>query len=346
MIDRLRKVSRLRATEERFRLIVESALDYAILVTDAEDRITDWFAGAEAVFGWTAEEAVGQSSSILFTPEDRAAHEDAKEIETARREGTAPNVRWHLRKDGTRVFIDGTIRALRGEGGEVRGFLKVGQDVTERRRTEEALRESEARFRHMADSAPALIWMTDADGQVIFANMHHDHVFGRAAAEMLGDGWTHFVLEEDLGVFRAALRDAFRARRPLRAETRVRDGAGRVRWVGCEAVPRRDDAGRFLGYTGCGVDITEARLAAEELERRVAERTAELMAAEESLRQAQKMEAVGQLTGGIAHDFNNMLQGIAGSLDMARRRTGEGRAADALRFLDARAAVCRAARPG
>ena len=74
-------------------------------------------------------------------------------------------MRWHLRKDGARVFIEGTVRALRGAGGEVRGFLKIGQDVTERRRAEEALRESEARFRHMADSAPALIWMTDADGQ-------------------------------------------------------------------------------------------------------------------------------------------------------------------------------------
>ena len=335
VIDRLHKVSRLQMTEERFRLVVENARDYAILVTDAEDRITDWFPGAEAVFGWTAAEAVGQPSSILFTPEDRANHVDEDEVETARREGVAPNRRWHVRKDGAWVFIEGAVTALRGDGGELRGFLKIGQDVTERRRTEEALRESEARFRHMADSAPALIWMTDADGQVAFANMHHDHVFGRAAAEMLGDGWTRFVLEEDLGAFRAALRDAFQARRPFRAETRVRDGAGRERWLRCEGVPRLDDAGRFLGYTGCGVDITEARLAAEELERRVAERTAELMSAEETLRQAQKMEAVGQLTGGIAHDFNNMLQGVVGALEMARRRVAEGRAGEAGRYLDA-----------
>jgi PAS domain S-box-containing protein len=459
VIDRLHKVRRLQATQERFRLVVENALDYAIFVSDAEDRITDWFPGAEAVFGWTAVEAIGQPSTILFTPEDRDRHVDEDEVETARAEGVAPNRRWHLRKDGVRVFIDGTVTALRAEKGEVRGFLKIGQDVTERRRTEEqlyaseerlralvnatadviyamsadwtemrqldgrpflsdtgspsqswpdkyippedqprvweaiqeaistksifelehrvwrmdgslgwtlsravplldargeirewfgaasdvtarrhaeeALRESEARFRHMADSAPALIWMTDPEGQVNFTNMHHDHMFGRPASEMLGRGWEEIVLPEDLDRHNAAFLRAFQARMPFRTETRVRDREGRVIWLRCEGVPRMDDGGRFLGYTGCNVDITEARLAAEELERRVAERTTELMAAEETLRQAQKMEAVGQLTGGIAHDFNNMLQGVTGGLGMARRRVAEGRVDEALRYLDA-----------
>jgi PAS domain S-box-containing protein len=260
---------------------------------------------------------------------------DEDEVATARREGVAPNRRWHLRKDGRRVFIDGTVTALRAEDGRLRGFLKIGQDVTERRKTEEALRESEARFRHMADSAPALIWMTDAEGTVTFANMHHDHMFGRPASEMLGRGWEQIVLPEDLDRYHAAFLEAFHARAHFRTEARVRDKTGRVIWLCCEGVPRMDDAGRFLGYTGCNVDITEARLAAEELERRVAERTAELMAAEETLRQAQKMEAVGQLTGGIAHDFNNMLQGVTGGLGMARRRVAEGQTGEALRYLDA-----------
>ncbi|GAA0603357.1 PAS domain-containing protein [Craurococcus roseus] len=467
VIDRLHKAGRLRAAEERFRLVVENARDYAIFVTDPESRITDWFPGAEAVFGWTAAEAVGRSGSILFTPEDRARHEDAKEIETARAEGAAPDRRWHLRKDGARVFIDGSTTALRGADGGVRGFLKIGQDVTERRRTEErlraserrlrraietdtvgvvffenagaaveaneaflrmtgyaradiasgaltwrrmtppewmaaseerieelaatgrfgpyekecllkdgsrrwmlfagrdlgdgtavefcidttdrkraeaALRESEARFRHMADSAPALIWMTDAEGRVVFANMHFGHVFGRPAGEMHGDGWRRVVHPDDLAGFEADFRAAFEARRPLRAEVRVRDKEGAARWMRCEGVPRLDDAGAFLGYTGCAVDVTDARLAADALEDRVRARTAELMAAEETLRQAQKMEAVGQLTGGIAHDFNNMLQGVAGGLEMARRRVAEGRAGEAGRYLDAaRGAVDRAA---
>jgi PAS domain S-box-containing protein len=324
----------LRDSEEQLRLIVENARDYAIFTSDPQDRITGWFAGAAAVFGWTAEEAVGQPGAMLYTPEDREQGVPEWENETARTHRTAPNVRWHLRKDGSRVFIEGGRTALRGADGQLRGFLKIGQDVTERRRTEEALRESEARFRHMADSAPALIWMTDADGQVTFANMHYDHMFGRPASEILGRGWEKIVLPEDLDRHSAAFLKAFQTRAVFKTETRVRDSEGEVRWLRCEGVPRLDDTGRFLGYTGCNVDITEARLAADELERRVVERTAELMAAEETLRQAQKMEAVGQLTGGIAHDFNNMLQGISGGLDLMQQRIAQGRAAEVERFLD------------
>ncbi|MXQ14141.1 sensor histidine kinase [Microvirga makkahensis] len=143
VIDRLHKVRTLHRQEESFRLIVENTLDYAIVLTDAEDRITEWTPGAQAVFGWTADEIKGQYSAILFTPEDREAGEDRKEIETARREGFAPNVRWHLHKDGSRVFIEGVVRALRESNGELRGFLKIGQDVTERIQAEERLRESE-----------------------------------------------------------------------------------------------------------------------------------------------------------------------------------------------------------
>ncbi|MFC7739616.1 GAF domain-containing protein, partial [Roseomonas sp. GCM10028921] len=83
VIDRLLVVSTLRSTEQRFRLTVEAALDYAIFVCDPQDRITDWLPGAEAVFGWTAEEAVGQPAAITFTPEDRESGQDRWETETA-----------------------------------------------------------------------------------------------------------------------------------------------------------------------------------------------------------------------------------------------------------------------
>lgn len=128
----------LRESEERHRLIIEGALDYAIFTTDPEGLITSWSPGGEAVFGWAAEEVVGRSSDMTFTPEDRAARVPEQERAVAREKGSAPDVRWHLRRDGSRVFIDGVMRLLRDGGGS--GFLKIGQDVTERRGAEEALR--------------------------------------------------------------------------------------------------------------------------------------------------------------------------------------------------------------
>jgi PAS domain S-box-containing protein len=101
--------------------------------------------------------------------------------------------------------------------------IAVSIDLTDRRRVEAALRESEALFRHMADSAPALIWMTDEHGHVTFANMHYDHVFGRPAAEMLGEGWSKIVLPEDLEPHTSAFVAAFQARMPFCHETRVLD---------------------------------------------------------------------------------------------------------------------------
>jgi two-component system CheB/CheR fusion protein len=142
---RQRAEEALRRSEERFRAIVESARDYAIFTTDQDGRIEEWLPGAAAIFGWTPAEAAGQDMAIVYTPEDRASGVWQEELATAREQGVAPNVRWHLRKDGSLVFIEGSARALRDPGGRLRGVLKIGQDVTERRRSEEALRGSEAR---------------------------------------------------------------------------------------------------------------------------------------------------------------------------------------------------------
>jgi PAS domain S-box-containing protein len=303
--------SALRRSEERLRTALSISTVGVVFwgpgfglteVNDAFLRMT----------GYRREEVIGKTWQELTPPEFYPPSLKAIAEVTTIGEAT-PYEKQYLRKDGSRWW---GLFAPRRVGEEVVEFIL---DVTGRREAEQALRESEARFRHMADSAPALIWMTDEAGQVTFANMHYDHMFGLPAAEMLGDGWASIVLPEDLERHTAAFLAAFDERRPFHTETRVRDRHGEVRWLRCEGVPRADDAGTFLGYTGCNVDITEARLAAEELERLVTERTAELMAAEETLRQSQKLEAVGQLTGGVAHDFNNLLTIIQSSADLLGR---------------------------
>src|SRR5689334_15522689 len=129
-------------SEERYRLIVEQARDYAIFTTDADGIITSWSPGAEAVFGWSPEEIVGQSLDTTFVAEDRAVGVPGAERALAADSGSSPDVRWHQRRDGSRVFIEGTTRAMYGESGTLRGFVKIGQDVTRGREIDQSLRAS------------------------------------------------------------------------------------------------------------------------------------------------------------------------------------------------------------
>ncbi|MBP0447340.1 PAS domain S-box protein [Roseomonas sp. SSH11] len=303
--------SDLRRSEERLRTAL-SISTVGVMFWGPGFGLTEVSDAFLRMTGFSREEAIGKTWQELTPLEFHASSLKAVADVTTRGEA-APYEKQYFRKDGSRWW---GLFAPRKVGEEVVEFVL---DVTARKEVEQALRESEARFRHMADSVPALIWMTDEVGRVTFANMHHDHMFGRPAAEILGDGWVSIVLPEDLERHTNAFLAAFETRTVFRTETRVRNRDGQVRWLRCEGVPRTDDAGRFLGYTGCNLDITEVRLAAEELEELVAERTAELMAAEETLRQSQKLEALGQLTGGVAHDFNNLLTIIRSSADLLAR---------------------------
>jgi len=160
----------LRASEERLRLIIDSATDYAILTTDLERQVTGWSAGAAAVFGYAEDEILGRPIDLLFTPEDRDAGVPAWEVGTARREGAAPDVRWHQKRDGARVFLRGSMHPLRDEMGRELGLLKIARDETGARRTEErrlALLELGDRSRDLTDPADLAYAAAEALGRTL-----------------------------------------------------------------------------------------------------------------------------------------------------------------------------------
>ncbi len=149
--EQKRAEGRLRASEERLRLIVESATDYAIFTMDTHGVIDGWNTGAAGLFGYSEAEAVGQHERFLYSPEDAAAKIPEREMRKAEADGRAVNERWHMRKNGDRFWGSGLVQPLQDGGGLV-GFLKIMRDRTEQRETEERLQQSESRLRRVFES--------------------------------------------------------------------------------------------------------------------------------------------------------------------------------------------------
>ena len=257
----------LLASEEKLRLIVESARDYAIFTTDENDAIDNWLPGAESVFGWSKAEVEGKPAAILYTEEDRANGVPVQEVETARREGKAPDVRWHLHKSGRLVFIEGQVVPLRSREGEIRGFLKIGRDATERRNSEEALRTSEERFRQFADASLDSLWIRDAETLAFeYLSPAFERLCGVPREQVLQandvKAWLELIHPEDRDGAVAALRE-LRNGAPKSHEFRVIHPNGQVRWIHNTDFPMLDDHGKVQRIAGIAHDVTDRRRAVE-----------------------------------------------------------------------------------
>ena len=148
--DRFATAEALRETEQQNRQILDSAVDYAIIATDLEGRVTRWNRGAEGILGWSEPEMLGQTTEPFFTPEDRLGGQVQREMECALKTGRAADERWHLRKSGERFWARGEMTPLFNDAGNATGFVKVLRDQTSEHQAEAKLRESEARLRFFA----------------------------------------------------------------------------------------------------------------------------------------------------------------------------------------------------
>ena len=261
-------VTERRAAEEAQRFlasIVECSED-AIVANTPAGTILTWNRGAQALLGYSAEEAIGHSVSMLIAPEHR--HKVAPFLEQVlKTKGGCHREDVLVRKDGRRVTVSVTANTIPNFAGEVVAIAAIIRDITERKEAEEALRESEDRFRIMADSCPTLMWVTNAEGGVRFVNRTYQEFFGATYEHVEGGKWQPLLHPDDGPAYVGAFLSAVEGRAPFRCEARVRRGDGEWRWLASYAEPRLSPAGGFLGHVGLSLDITERKQAEDALRR-------------------------------------------------------------------------------
>ena len=182
-----------------FRLMAERVQDYAIFVLDTQGRIASWNIGAARIKQYTAAEILGKHFSIFYTPEDIARKWPEHELKRALMEGRFEDEGWRVRKDGTRFWANVVITALRDDRGKLLGYSKITRDLTERKRHEADLRESEERFRLLVDGVQDYaIYMLNPDGVVTSWNKGARRIKGYAASEIIGRHFSAFYEPADI----------------------------------------------------------------------------------------------------------------------------------------------------
>jgi PAS domain S-box-containing protein len=253
----------LRESEDRFHEVFAHA-PVGMCVVALGGRLTQVNAAFCKLLGYSEAELLDKSMPALCHPDDLAAM-----AAVMRQLWERPPVRTdpsraemdqrYLHKNGSLLWCRQRISILRAAGGLPRCSVIQVEDVTESRRAGEALRESEERFRTMADACPSMMWVSNAAGECDFVNRACREFSGATTEEMQANGWRLPIHPDDAMEYEAALGQSVKSRSSFSAECRIRRADGEWRLVGSRAEPRFDPTGEYMGHIGLRADITERR---------------------------------------------------------------------------------------
>ncbi|HMC15009.1 MAG TPA: PAS domain-containing sensor histidine kinase, partial [Albitalea sp.] len=250
-----------RRAEDRVELLVENVQDYAIFMLDAEGRVSTWNPGAQKIKGYRADEIIGRPFEVFYTEEAVRAGWPRHELEQAAALGRFEDHGWRVRRDGSRFWANVVITALRSDDGVLRGYAKITRDLSEVKRQEEALRQSEEQFRLLVESVKdCAIFMLDPQGRILTWNAGAAAIHGHAASEVLNRHFSLLFTPDDRQAGRPA-KDLARALNEGHAEDqgwRLRKDAS-VFWAHVALTPVMDGHGKLRGFAKVTRDLSEQR---------------------------------------------------------------------------------------
>ena len=326
IIERQQADQTLRESERRFVDIIDLAMD-AIVTVDHDQRIVIFNSAAEEMFRCPAAEAIGSSLERFIPPRYRTAHhhhvrEFAQSGTKTRRASERHGTVMALRADGEEFPVEASISTV--ETGGKMLFTAILRDITERKRAEDALRESEERFQTLANNMSQLAWMADADGRIFWYNQRWLDYTDTTIEEMKGWGWKKVHHPDHVDRIVASIQHSWDSGQPWEDTFPLRGRDGAYRWFLSRAVPIRDADGRVVRWFGTNTDVTELRDVQESLrnakdalaksnqslEAKVREGIANLTESRAIIERQEKLASLGVFAAGIAHEVRNPLTAI------------------------------------
>ncbi|MGE3314655.1 MAG: PAS domain S-box protein, partial [Planctomycetaceae bacterium] len=251
----------LHEIERHFCQVVAGVHDYAIFLLSREGLVKSWNAGARHIKGYEADEIIGKHFSQFYPPDAIASGWPEEELRSAERDGRFEDEGWRLRKDGSRFWSNVILTPVRDSSGAMLGFLKITRDLTERKLAEEALRQSEERFRLLVEGVKDYaIFMLDPGGHIVSWNTGAQRIKGYAASEIVGKHFSTFYTSEDIEAGKPALELEI-----ARRDGSVEDEGWRVKkdrslfWANVVITAIYDKDQRLVGYAKVTRDMTDKR---------------------------------------------------------------------------------------